>query len=165
MNVFLAIALTILSCIVIQFIYKIVFGSKKDESQKHETENDIADPVAPAENASNETRPSGKNKKRAAWKPKTDFSHPWLMKNLKGHPGNVLMVDFSANGKFMAATCDGKHPPEVAGHKSLTKTPNNGLRCCDIAITLSLPRCGLRPMSAIIEATNCAQLKHDNIIT
>ncbi|XP_038209839.1 transducin beta-like protein 2 isoform X3 [Zerene cesonia] len=105
MNVFLAIALTILSCIVIQFIYKIIFGSK-DESQKHETENDIADPVASTENASNETRPSGKNKKRATWKPKTDFSHPWLMKNLKGHPGNVLMVDFSANGKYMAATCD-----------------------------------------------------------
>ncbi|XP_038209838.1 exonuclease GOR-like isoform X2 [Zerene cesonia] len=104
MNVFLAIALTILSCIVIQFIYKIIFGSK-DESQKHETENDI-DPVASTENASNETRPSGKNKKRATWKPKTDFSHPWLMKNLKGHPGNVLMVDFSANGKYMAATCD-----------------------------------------------------------
>lgn len=61
-----------------------------------------------SETASTEARPSGKSKKRAPWKGKSEFSHPWLLKNLKGHPGTVLLVDFSANGKFMAATCDGK---------------------------------------------------------
>lgn len=61
-----------------------------------------------SETSNNENRPSGKSKKRATWKAgKTDFSHPWLLKNLKGHPGNVLLMDFSANGKFLAATCDG----------------------------------------------------------
>lgn len=64
--------------------------------------------AATTENAAIETRTGGKNKKRAPWKGKTEFSHPWLLKNLKGHPGTVLLVDFSANGKFMAATCDGK---------------------------------------------------------
>lgn len=54
-----------------------------------------------------ETRSSGKSKKRAPWKTKTDFTHPWLLKSLKGHPGTVLHVDFSPNGKFLAATCEG----------------------------------------------------------
>lgn len=68
---------------------------------------------APAEEVSSEatateTRISGKSKKRTTWKGKSEFSHPWLLKNLKGHPGTVLLMDFSANGKFMAATCDGK---------------------------------------------------------
>lgn len=68
---------------------------------------------APAEEVASETaviesRTSGKSKKRAPWKGKTEFSHQWLLKNLKGHPGTVLLVDFSSNGKFMAATCDGK---------------------------------------------------------
>lgn len=70
-------------------------------------------PDSPNEEAISETavpenRTSGKSKKRAPWKGKTDFSHPWLLKNLKGHPGTVLLVDFSGNGKFMAATCNGK---------------------------------------------------------
>lgn len=63
---------------------------------------------ASSDNALTESRTSNKTKKRATWKGKSEFSHPWLLKNLKGHPGTVLMVDFSANGKFMAATCDGK---------------------------------------------------------
>lgn len=63
-----------------------------------------------SETAAAETRISGKTKKRATWKGKSEFSHPWLLKNLKGHPGTVLLVDFSANGKFMAATCDGEFP-------------------------------------------------------
>lgn len=61
-----------------------------------------------SETTTTETRVSGKTKKRTTWKGKSEFSHPWLLKNLKGHPGTVLLVDFSANGKFMAATCDGK---------------------------------------------------------
>lgn len=60
------------------------------------------------ETAVTDNKGSGKSKKRATWKGKTEFSHPWLLKNLKGHPGTVILVDFSANGKFMAATCDGK---------------------------------------------------------
>lgn len=68
---------------------------------------------APGEEATSQSaviegRTSGKSKKRAPWKGKTEFSHQWLLKNLKGHPGTVLLVDFSSNGKFMAATCDGK---------------------------------------------------------
>ncbi|GBP36963.1 hypothetical protein EVAR_96956_1 [Eumeta japonica] len=59
------------------------------------------------ETASTASRPA-KSKKRAPWKGKTEFSHPWLLKNLKGHPGTVLHMDFSANGKFLAATCEGK---------------------------------------------------------
>ena len=33
-----------------------------------------------------------------------NYSHPWLVANLKGHSGRVLDIDFSANGKYLA-TC------------------------------------------------------------
>jgi len=33
-----------------------------------------------------------------------NYSHSWLVANLKGHSGRVLDIDFSANGKFLA-TC------------------------------------------------------------
>ena len=32
-----------------------------------------------------------------------NYSHPWLVANLKGHSGRVLDVDFSANGKYLAS--------------------------------------------------------------
>ncbi|XP_059048491.1 exonuclease GOR isoform X1 [Achroia grisella] len=107
-NVFLTVGITVFLGIIINLIYKTIFGSKKKETIKHETENNLD---APSEDVASETsmpenRVSGKSKKRAAWKGKTEFNHPWLLKNLKGHPGTVLLVDFSANGKFMAATCD-----------------------------------------------------------
>ncbi|KDR15765.1 Transducin beta-like protein 2, partial [Zootermopsis nevadensis] len=35
---------------------------------------------------------------------KQSFSHPWLLTSLKGHSGEVLDMDFSSNGKFLA-TC------------------------------------------------------------
>ncbi|CAH4028556.1 unnamed protein product [Pieris brassicae] len=106
MNIVLVILATVLSCIIIQFIYKNIFGNKKSKTEE-ETSMDMVEPIAPtSENTVTESRPTGKSKKRGTWKQKTEFSHPWLLKNLKGHPGNVLMVDFSANGKFMAATCD-----------------------------------------------------------
>ncbi|XP_026761896.1 exonuclease GOR-like isoform X1 [Galleria mellonella] len=107
-NVFLVAGITVFLCILIHFVYKTFFGSKKKEIFKDEAENNLG---APAEEVVSETkspqnRVSGKSKKRAPWKGKTEFSHPWHLKNLKGHPGTVLMADFSANGKFMAATCD-----------------------------------------------------------
>ncbi|XP_047503560.1 transducin beta-like protein 2 isoform X2 [Pieris napi] len=106
MNMILVIIATVLSCIIIHLIYKNIFGNKKPETGD-ETSRAMVEPIAPAsENTVTESRPTGKSKKRGTWKQKTEFSHPWLLKNLKGHPGNVLMVDFSANGKFMAATCD-----------------------------------------------------------
>ncbi|XP_047503559.1 RNA exonuclease 3-like isoform X1 [Pieris napi] len=111
MNMILVIIATVLSCIIIHLIYKNIFGNKKPETGD-ETSRAMVEPIAPAsENTVTESRPTGKSKKRGTWKQKTEFSHPWLLKNLKGHPGNVLMVDFSANGKFMAATCD---EPNVA---------------------------------------------------
>lgn len=73
---------------------QIVPGESREEDRAH--------------NAAAEIRPSSKSKKRTTWKGKSEFSHPWLLKSLKGHPGTVLHVDYSPNGKFMAATCDGE---------------------------------------------------------
>ncbi|CAG5046130.1 unnamed protein product [Parnassius apollo] len=107
MNVFLLGGITILLCVVIHFIYKTIFSDKKREAS-FITESDSGAQVdnTASESVVTENRPSGKSKKRAPWKGKTEFNHPWLFKNLKGHPGNILHMDFSANGKFMAATCD-----------------------------------------------------------
>ncbi|KAL0838856.1 hypothetical protein ABMA28_016884 [Loxostege sticticalis] len=107
-NVFFLVAVTVTTCVIIHLIYKTIFGSKKNEALENETESNQNAPneEASSETAVTESRTSSKSKKRAPWKGKTDFSHQWLLKNLKGHPGTVLLVDFSSNGKFMAATCD-----------------------------------------------------------
>ncbi|CAG9786723.1 unnamed protein product [Diatraea saccharalis] len=107
-NVFVLAVIAILSCTILHYLFKTIFGNKKKEAQVHQTESVKETPVeeAVAETPVTETRTSAKSKKRAQWKGKTDYSHQWLVKNLKGHPGTVLLMDFSSNGKFMAATCD-----------------------------------------------------------
>ncbi|XP_072949202.1 transducin beta-like protein 2 isoform X3 [Epargyreus clarus] len=107
-SAFFVIGITVLTCVILHLIYKTIFGSGNDgEVEKHDTEIDSGNQAEATSDATvTESRTSGKTKKRPTWKGKTDFSHPWLLKNLKGHPGTVLLVDFSANGKFMAATCD-----------------------------------------------------------
>lgn len=106
-HVFLLSATAVLVCVLLHFIYKIIFRNKNQAVEERERENNSGTLTdEPPCEAVAETRVGGKSKKRPAWKGKTDFSHPWLMKNLKGHPGTVLLMDFSANGKFMAATCD-----------------------------------------------------------
>ncbi|XP_039753111.1 exonuclease GOR-like isoform X1 [Pararge aegeria] len=106
MNVYIMAGLTVFLCVILHFIYKTIFGNRKCEVQSDETKS-VTDALTEsvAESTTVESRPMGKNKKRTAWKGKNEFSHPWLLKNLKGHPGTVLLMDFSANGKFMAATC------------------------------------------------------------
>ncbi|XP_046966308.1 exonuclease GOR-like isoform X1 [Vanessa cardui] len=107
MNAFILAGITVVLCVILHFIYKTIFGNTTSEVQNHEAENITeASTETTQDSAVTESRAGGKNKKRAQWKGKTDFSHPWLLKNLKGHPGTVLLMDFSANGKFMAATCD-----------------------------------------------------------
>ncbi|RVE49586.1 hypothetical protein evm_005814 [Chilo suppressalis] len=107
-NVFFLAIVALLTCIILHFLIKTIFGIKKKEAQVCETESVKETPAEEsfAETAATETRTSAKSKKRSQWKGKTDYSHQWLVKNLKGHPGTVLLVDFSPNGKFMAATCD-----------------------------------------------------------
>lgn len=107
-NMSLITAITVIVCVIMHFLIKSIFGSKKKEALVHEPESKEETPAEEtvADAALTETRTNAKNKKRAQWKGKTDYSHQWLVKNLKGHPGTVLLVDFSSNGKFMAATCD-----------------------------------------------------------
>lgn len=38
----------------------------------------------------------------------TQFTNPWLIGTMKGHTGQVLNMDFSANGKYIASCADGK---------------------------------------------------------
>lgn len=38
---------------------------------------------------------------------KQSFSHAWLLTSLKGHSGEVLDMDFSSNGKFLATCAEG----------------------------------------------------------
>lgn len=57
---------------------------------------------------------SQKTKKKASdskWTGRSDkqgFSHPWLLTSLKGHKGQVLHMDFSANGKYLASCAEGE---------------------------------------------------------
>lgn len=38
------------------------------------------------------------------------YSHPWLLTTLKGHTGQVLAMDISSNGKYLATCSTGKSP-------------------------------------------------------
>jgi WD40 repeat protein len=53
---------------------------------------------------------SSKKKHSEKWvrDSKQSFSHPWLLTSLKGHSGEVLDMDFSGNGKFLATCAEGK---------------------------------------------------------
>jgi WD domain, G-beta repeat. len=53
---------------------------------------------------------SSKKKHSEKWvrDSKHSFSHPWLLTSLKGHSGEVLDMDFSSNGKFLATCAEGK---------------------------------------------------------
>ncbi|XP_063536391.1 exonuclease GOR isoform X1 [Cydia strobilella] len=105
-NVFLLAGITVLVCAIAHFIYKLL-ERKNEEAVEHESEKDTGAPEKQETKSTTAERPSNrKSKKLASWSGKHEFNHPWLLKNLKGHPGTVLHVDFSANGKFMAATCD-----------------------------------------------------------
>ncbi|XP_068633388.1 transducin beta-like protein 2 [Battus philenor] len=106
LNTFLLGGMTIVLCFILHLCYKTISNKKREAV--HTTESDTGAQVneAISEAAVTESRTSGKNKKRPTWKGKTEFNHPWLLKSLKGHPGTVLHMDFSANGKFLAATCD-----------------------------------------------------------
>ncbi|GLG96411.1 Probable cytosolic iron-sulfur protein assembly protein Ciao1 [Gryllus bimaculatus] len=52
----------------------------------------------------------GKKKQQHAEKWNRDaskqFTHPWLLTSLKGHSGQILDMDFSSNGKFLATCSD-----------------------------------------------------------
>jgi WD40 repeat protein len=52
---------------------------------------------------------SSKKKHSEKWvrDSKQSFSHPWLLTSLKGHSGEVLDMDFSSNGKFLATCAEG----------------------------------------------------------
>lgn len=56
---------------------------------------------------------SSKKKHSEKWvrDSKHSFSHPWLLTSLKGHSGEVLDMDFSSNGKFLATCAEGKICP------------------------------------------------------
>lgn len=47
LNMFLMAGITIFSCVILHFIYKIAFSSKKKEALKHEVESDTGKFYAP----------------------------------------------------------------------------------------------------------------------
>ncbi|KAL4713999.1 hypothetical protein ACJJTC_005630 [Scirpophaga incertulas] len=108
-NIYILAFIAFIACVLLNSIIKSLFRKQKKETVASQTVGTINDaPVeatAPSPTVT-EPRTNSKNKKRNQWKGKTEFTHPWLVKNLKGHPGTVLLVDFSPNGKYMAATCD-----------------------------------------------------------
>ncbi|XP_044252846.1 RNA exonuclease 1 homolog isoform X1 [Tribolium madens] len=59
--------------------------------------------------------PVAKSKKKPTWnrsdKPQ-NFTNPWLLKTLKSHTGQVLNIDYSASGKYLAS-CAEEDPPEM----------------------------------------------------
>lgn len=58
-------------------------------------------------------QPAQKAKKKApprAEQKQPAFSNLWLLNSLKGHTGQVMDMDFSPNGKYLASCADGTYP-------------------------------------------------------
>lgn len=54
---------------------------------------------------SKKKQPSGDRWSRAV--DKKNFSSPWLLKTLKNHTGQVLNIDYSSSGKYLASCGEG----------------------------------------------------------
>jgi len=64
----------------------------------------------PVKNGVPQAAPAAKKKEKVMLRKKeskTNFVHPWLACNLKGHSGPVLGLDFSSNGKYLASCSEG----------------------------------------------------------
>jgi len=78
-----------------------------EESQLHE--NDGSNEQSGQKPTPKAKKPPQQPSKKAAQNKEKhqsnqNYSHPWLVANLKGHSGRVEDIDFSANGKYLA-TC------------------------------------------------------------
>lgn len=69
-------------------------------TDKHESLTTGSEPAANS-NLTNNKR--ARKKRREV---QTEFSHPWLIGALKGHTANVLDINFSSSGKFLASTAE-----------------------------------------------------------
>lgn len=90
----------------VSLLMKVLVLGAEAEVLKKEKQKDIS---------SSSLKPS-KKKHSEKWvrDSKHSFSHPWLVTSLKGHSGEVLDMDFSSNGKFLATCAEGKN----LSHKS-----------------------------------------------
>ncbi len=69
-------------------------------AEKEETKSKSA-PAAKKQNGGTKKRLDRKKE------PKHTFSHAWLASSLKGHSQQILGLDFSPNGKYMATCAEG----------------------------------------------------------
>jgi len=49
-----------------------------------------------------------KNVEKRARDSKQNYSHPWLLTTLKGHTAQILDMDLSPNGKYLATCAEGE---------------------------------------------------------
>lgn len=79
----------------------IVAGSAKSSNRQEKA----------ASNAQLQSKLKKKGGAENRWNSRGDkqtYTHPWLLTSLKGHSGQVLDMDFSHNGKYLASCADGE---------------------------------------------------------
>lgn len=103
-------SVVVVTLIVGATVLVLVYISSLLKSSKGEDDSKSAEPEVPKKEKQRDVSSSGlkssKKKHSEKWvrDSKQSFSHPWLLTSLKGHSGEVLDMDFSSNGKFLA-TC------------------------------------------------------------
>ncbi|XP_039292811.1 RNA exonuclease 3-like isoform X3 [Nilaparvata lugens] len=119
----LVVTLIVGATIIVIVYISSLFKSQKDEEQKRSLEGEQSasgkqvhahtQDVQHANGAGNARRKQQHKQQQqqmrntgGASKQPTNFSHPLLMTQLKGHGGAVLDMDFSPNGRFLATCAD-----------------------------------------------------------
>lgn len=88
-----------------------VYRIKKREYDLRKREEDSGSESSDEDNADEEgvdDEKEGQNiGDEAAVYNRSEFNHPWLVKNMRRHPGTVLKVEISTDGDYLATLCEG----------------------------------------------------------
>lgn len=97
---------TVFVCVVIYFVIRAVSNKEpKTEKSPIQPDDDHHKKVEKHESPKLSSKPKkGHVEKRKEIK--DQFNHPWLVSNLKGHSGQILDMEFSSNGKYLASCAD-----------------------------------------------------------
>ncbi|CAL1268086.1 unnamed protein product [Larinioides sclopetarius] len=117
-----------LLCALLCYLYYVHAFNKPESNRNADKSGDVNDEKPAAEQQAQKV--SSKPKKIPAVKKKEvkdTYSHPWLLTNLKGHSGEILDVDFSANGKQLG-TCATDRAVMLWSVKTFTEKNHRSVR-------------------------------------
>ncbi|XP_013777302.1 transducin beta-like protein 2 [Limulus polyphemus] len=101
-NTQIVLVTSVIACVILLIVYFLNYSDQGDATQNSK---DLDSNIEQKESrgSQNKKKKGTSEKRRDA---KTHYTHPWLVCTLKGHSGNILDMDFSSNGKYLASCAE-----------------------------------------------------------